>query len=137
MKHLLFCLVLLAAATRNASGDHNALLPRPRQVEYGSGTLALRGLSVCFASPPSAEDRVGAEQLGSRVSAIGQTKIDIKKGKPSGRAIVLNRTAEGRALPADRESTGPESRESYTLRVTPKGAEIRGRSSAGGFYGGR
>jgi hypothetical protein len=135
MKHLLFCLVLLAAATRNASGDHNALLPRPRQVEYGSGTLALRGLSVCFASPPSAEDRFAAEQLASRLSAIGQTKIDIKKGKPSGRAIVLNRTAEGGALPAEMESTGPESRESYTLRVTPKGAEIRGRSSAGVFYG--
>jgi hypothetical protein len=104
-------------------------------VEYGSGTLALRGLSVCFASPPSAEDRFAAEQLASRLSAIGQTKIDIKKGKPSGRAIVLNRTVEAGALPADMESTGPDSRESYTLRVTPKGAEIRGRSSAGVFYG--
>ena len=135
MKHLLFCLVLLAAATRNASGDHNALLPRPRQVEYGSSTLALRGLSVCFASPPSAEDRFAAEQLASRLSAIGQTRIEIRKGKSSGKAIVLNRTEAAGALPADMESTGPESRESYTLRVTPKGAEIRGRSSAGVFYG--
>src|ERR1043165_6585696 len=135
MKHLLFCLVLLAAATRNASGVHNALLPRPRQVEYGSSTLALRGLSVCFASPPSAEDRFAAEQLASRLSAIGQTRIEIRKGKSSGKAIVLNRTEAAGALPADMESTGPESRESYTLRVTPKGAEIRGRSSAGVFYG--
>src|SRR5206468_2525155 len=33
------------------------------------------------------------------------------------------------------ERAGPDSRESYTLQVTPKGAEIRARSSAGIFYG--
>jgi hypothetical protein len=118
-----------------ALADHNALLPRPQQVQYGSGTLALRGLSVRFASPPSADDRFAAEQLASRLSAVSQTKVEIAKGKASGRAIVLNRTGEGGALPADNESTGPDSRESYTLQVTPTGAEIRGRSSAGIFYG--
>src|SRR5262249_7846474 len=39
------------------------------------------------------------------------------------------------ALPRDTESTGPDSREAYTLEVTSKGVEIRGRSSAGVFYG--
>jgi len=133
MKRLLFCLMMIPLAT--ALADHNALLPRPQQVQYGSGTLALHGLSVQFTSPPSAEDRFAAEQLASRLSAIGQTKVEIKKRKSSGRAIVLNRTGEGGALPADNETTGPDSRESYTLQVTPKGAEIRGRSSAGIFYG--
>jgi hypothetical protein len=33
------------------------------------------------------------------------------------------------------ENPGPDSRESYTLQVTATGAEIRGRSSAGIFYG--
>src|SRR5437016_4005844 len=121
MKRLLLCLTLIPVAT--ALADHNALLPRPQQVQYGSGTLALRGLSIQFKSSPSADDRFAAEQLASRLSAIGQAKVEIKKGK--GRAIMLNRTGEGGALPADNESTGPDSRESYTLQVTPKGAEIR------------
>jgi hexosaminidase len=133
MKRLLFCLTMIPVAT--ALADHNALLPRPQQVQYGSGTLALPVLAVQFTSPPSAEDLFAAEQLASRLSAISQTKVEIQKDKFSGRSIVLNRTGEGGALPADQESPGPDSRESYTLQVTPQGAEIRGHSSAGIFYG--
>src|SRR5438093_6739725 len=133
MRHLLLCLTMLPIAT--ALAGHNPLLPRPQQVQYGSGTLPLNGLSIRFASPPSTEDRVAADQLASRLSAIAATRIEIKKGKLSGRAIVLDRTGEAGALPADNERTGPDSRESYTLQVTPKGAEIRARSSAGIFYG--
>ena len=133
MKRLLFWLTIFPAVT--ALAEHNALLPRPQQVQYGNGTLALQGLSIQFASPPSTEDLFAAEQLASRLSAIGRTKVQVEKAKSSGRAIVLNRTGEGGALPADMESTGPDSREAYTLQVTPNGAEIRGRSSAGVFYG--
>jgi hexosaminidase len=133
MKRLLFCLTMIPLAT--ALADHNALLPRPQQVQYGSGTLALQGLTVQFASPPNTEDLFAAEQLASRLSAIGQAKVEIAKVKSSGRSIVLNRTGEAGALPADMESPGPDSRESYTLTVTPQGVEIRGRSSAGVFYG--
>ena len=133
MKRLLFCLAMIPVPT--ALADHNALLPRPQQVQYGSGTLAVRGLTVQFTSPPSAEDLFAAEQLASRLSSIAQTKTEIEKGKSASRAITLNRTGEGGALPADTENTGPESRESYTLQVTPQGAEIRARSSAGIFYG--
>jgi hypothetical protein len=133
MKRLLFCLAMIPVVT--ALADHNALLPRPQQVHYGSGTLALPVLAIRFASPPSTEDRFAAEQLASRLSAISQTKVEIKQGESSDRAIVLNRAGEGGALPADMESPGPDSRESYTLQVTPQGTEIRARSSAGIFYG--
>jgi hypothetical protein len=106
MKRLLLCLTMIPLAT--ALADHNALLPRPQQVQYGSGTLALEGLTVQFASPPSTEDQFAAEQLASRLSAIGQSKVEVEKGKSSGRSIVLNRTGEAGALPADNESTGPD-----------------------------
>src|ERR1019366_2831624 len=131
MKRLLFCLAMIPVLT--ALADHNALLPRPQQVQYGSGTLAVRGLTVQFTSPPSAEDLFAAEQLASRLSSIAQTKTEIEKGKSASRAITLNRTGEGGALPADMESPGPDSRESYTLQVTPQGTEIRARSSAARF----
>src|SRR6516225_10132434 len=99
MKCLLFCLVLLPVATAPAA--HNALLPQPQQIQYGSGALALRGLSIGFASPPNTEDRFAAEQLASRISSLAGTRVEIKSGRPSSRAIVLNRTEESGALPAD------------------------------------
>jgi hypothetical protein len=133
MKRLLISFaVLVLVATASA---HSPLLPRPQQVHYESGTLPLAGLSIRFAAPPTGEDRFAAEQLASRLSAIGQTQIPIRKGKASGPAILLNRTAAGAALPGDNESTGPDSREAYSLQVSPKGAEIRAASSAGLFYG--
>ena len=125
----------VAASLITDSAAHSPLLPRPQQVQYENGTLPLRGLSIRFAAPTTTEDRFAAEQLASRLSAIGQTHIPIRKGKGSGRAIVLNRTAAGGALPGDNESTGPDSREAYSVQITPKGAEIRAASSAGLFYG--
>src|ERR1035437_261290 len=133
MKRLLFCLTMIPVTA--AMEDHNALLPRPQQLQYGSGTLALRGLTVQFASPPSTEDLFAAEQLASRLSAIRQSKVGGKQREASGTTLELNHTRGRGALPADNESTSPDSRESYTLQVTPQGAEIRGRSSAGIFYG--
>jgi hypothetical protein len=133
-KRFLICLTM-AASLAAASAAHSPLLPRPQQVQYGSGTLPLRGLSIRFAAPPTAEDRFAAEQLAERLSAIGQTQVPIRKGKTSSPAILLNRTGKGAALPGDNESAGPDSREAYSLQVTPKGVEIRAASSAGLFYG--
>jgi hypothetical protein len=97
--------------------------------------VAVRGLSIDFASPPNAEDTFTGEQLASRLSRLVGAKIKIAPEKASGSRIVLNRTREGGGLPADTENPGPESRESYTLDVTPNGIEISGRSSAAVFYG--
>jgi hypothetical protein len=134
IKHLLICLAV-AASVAAASADHRPLLPKPQQVRYESGTLPVHGLLIRFAAPPTAEDRFAAEQLAARLSASGQTQIPIRKTKSSGPAILLSRTGDGAALPGDKETTGPDSRESYSLEVTPKGAEIRASTSAGLFYG--
>ena len=133
MKSLLILLTLVPVASTLA--EHNALLPRPQQVQYGDGTLAVRGLSIHFSSTPSREDLFAAEQLAAGLSAFSHHKIEIKQHKFSGGSIVLNRIGEAGALPSDNERTGPDSRESYTLQITPKGVEIHARSSAGIFYG--
>jgi len=125
----------LAASLASAPAAHNPLLPRPQELRYEGGTLPVRGLSIRFAAPPTAEDAFAAEQLATRLSALGQTQIPTRKTRASGAAIVLNRTGTGAALPGDQESAGPDSREAYTLRVTAKGIEIRAASSAGLFYG--
>ena len=133
-QRLLFLLVVVASPA-TAAAAHSPLLPRPQQVQYESGSLPVHGLSIRFATLPSAEDRFAAEQLASRLSAVGQTQIPTRKTKASGPAILLNRTGKGAALPGDKESAGSDSREAYSIQVTPKGAEIRASSSAGLFYG--
>jgi N-acetyl-beta-hexosaminidase len=53
---------------------------------------------------------------------------------PRQRQIVLRRTGSGPDLPQPDEHAGPDSREAYTLKITPQGAEICANSSAGLFY---
>src|ERR1035437_3529658 len=134
IKSFLICLAV-GTSLASSSAAHSPLLPKPQEVQYESGTLPVQGLSIRFAAPPTAEDTFAAEQLATRLSSIGQTQIPIRKTKASSHAILLNRTGTGAALPGDKESTGPDSREAYSLKITPKGAEIRASSSAGLFYG--
>lgn len=132
MRKLGFVLVLLVPPV--SAADHRALLPRPQEIRYASGSLAVRGVAIRFASPPSAEDRFAAQQLSAGLSTTGQPPVAIQNAAAAGRAIVLHRMGENAPVPGPDEAAGPDSRESYTVKVTPQGAEIRARSSAGIFY---
>ncbi len=116
-------------------GAHSPLLPRPQQIAYGAGHLAVRGLRIEFASSPSPEDRFAAEQLAKWLGSRADTAIPIREGKGSGPAIVLDRTGAVDALPMPGEKPGADSREAYELKITPSGVTIRAPSSAGIFYG--
>ncbi len=119
------CLVLLVVPSLFAAG-HNALLPQPQAVRYGSGRLALKGLSVALTSPASPEDDFTVTRLSQGLA---------NRGAISGaRTLRLTRTGAVDALPRDGERPGPDSRESYHLRITPQGGELRAPSSAGLFY---
>jgi len=125
--------MLVAPAAQAAA--HNPLLPHPQSVRYSAGSLPVNGLAIRFGSKPSIEDMFTAQQLSSRLSAIGQTLVPVQEVTAAGPAIVLTRTGEVAALPLADERSGPESRESYVLKIVPDGAEIRAVSSAGLFYG--
>ena len=125
--------MLVAPAAQAAA--HNPLLPHPQSVRYSAGSLPVNGLAIRFGSNPSIEDMFTARQLSSRLSAIGQTLVPVQEVTAAGPAIVLIRTGEVAALPLADERSGPESRESYVLKIVPDGAEIRAVSSAGLFYG--
>ncbi len=135
-KHLLFgAVTLLLGWLACASAAPSPLLPRPQEVKYGEGNLAVDKLVIRFASTPSAEDRFAAEQLASGLSAKSGTTVKMRKHGGFGPAILLNRKGEAALVPGGSETTGPDSREAYTLKVTAKGAEIDAHSSAGLFYG--
>src|SRR5579885_1932096 len=109
MKKQVLGWLLLAVPSVWAAADHNALLPRPQEVRYSAGSLALNGLSIRFASAPSAEDRFAAQHLSSGLSALGQTLVPIQETGASGPAIVLERTGDVAALPTNDERPGPDS----------------------------
>jgi hypothetical protein len=116
------------------AAEHNALLPRPQQVRYGSRLFPVRGLSIHLPDAPAAEDRFAAEELAAFLSDRATAPILVSESRASERVIVLKRTGPVDALPVPGERTGAESREAYGLKVTPGGAEIEARSSAGLFY---
>ena len=128
----LACLFLLLAPL--AWADHNPLLPRPRQVQYGNGDLPLQGLSISFGMAPLAEDRFAADELASALHELTGMTSPVIGGSAAAPGLVLYRTGDASPLPGADDRTGPDSRESYSLRITPAGAEIRARTSAGLYY---
>ena len=114
----IFALILVGLSA--VAAERRALLPRPQEIHYTGGSLAVRGLAIRFAATPTAEDRFAAQQLAAGLS------LTIQDSGSAGRAIVLRRMGENAPLAGS---------ESYTLKVTPQGAEILARSSAGLFYG--
>ena len=128
-------LVLILVLPCVAGAEHNPLLPRPQKVQYGDGTLALRGVVINLPADASAEDRFTAQELSSNLARIAGTAIPISDSGASGTAITLRRTGGVDALPIPGETAGPDSREAYSINVTPAGAEVQGRSSAAVYYG--
>ena len=118
-----------------ALAEHSAILPAPQQVRYGSGSLSLAGLPIRVAPDAGEEDRFSAQTLaGCFARATGVTPAIVASAGDTP-AVALTRTGAVDALAVPGERPGPESRESYALRVTAGGAEITARSSAGIFYG--
>ena len=130
----LFLAVYLTALS-SAGAGHNPLLPRPQQVRYGAGKLALRELSIRLPSGAVTEDRFAAGELEASLSSRAGIKIPVVEGSGSEKSILLNRTGAVDAMPMPEERAGPESREAYYLKVSPTGSEIRARTSAGLYYG--
>lgn len=135
MKHLLPLVAAVALLGSASAASHQPLLPRPQEVRYGAGSLPVKGLAIRFAAAPSAEDRFAGEELAARLSSLTKMTVPLRKAGLGGRSIVLHRTGDGAALPGTNDMVGPDSREAYTLHITPKGAEIRAQSSAGLYYG--
>jgi hypothetical protein len=110
-------------------------LPQPQQIHYGSGALAVRGLEISLPSDAAAEDRFAAEELSSSLSRIVGSPIFVSEGGSKGKAITLRRSGALDPLPTPGEKAGPDSRESYSIKVTREGVEVEGRSSAAVYYG--
>ena len=127
-------IAIMAMTPAWALAQHHPLLPRPQEIHYGTGELALRGLGICFASTPASEDRFAASELSKALSAQGEISVPIREANPCTHGILLQRTGGIDPLPLPGEHPGPESREAYSLKVTPDGVTASARSTAGLYY---
>jgi hypothetical protein len=110
-------------------------LPVPQQIQYGNGTLALRGLKVQLPHNASPEDAFAARELATALSTLAGAAIPVADASAPEHLIRLRRTGAVDALPIPGETAGPNSREAYSLKVTAAGVEIEGKSSAAVYYG--
>src|SRR3989449_8298752 len=75
-------LVWLSLIPAGALTGHNPLLPRPQEIHYGAGKLAVRGLGIRLVAEPSAEDRFSAEHLSNCLSGLDRksTRLNSSHG---------------------------------------------------------
>jgi hypothetical protein len=100
MKRIIYsCLLFLVLSTPAVS--QKTILPQPQKITYGEGKIPVKGLTIGFASKPSAEDRFAARELSKILSKVTSSPIAIKETAVSGRSITFKRTGEVGAL------TGP------------------------------
>jgi hexosaminidase len=135
MKLALATLTVLLSAASAMAAQHPTLLPQPQQVLYGTGSLAIQGLSICLKSAAVSEDRFAARELARGLAGETGVHVPIRDGAGCATGIVLERAGPVDALPVPGEKPGPDSREAYRLTVGDRSVRIRGRSSAGLFYG--
>lgn len=120
-------------------GQRGPLLPRPQQIRYETGSVAVQRTRIVFSTAPNAEDRFAAEELQSWIRQ--RTGLEVAIGSYGNGAegqlpITLDREGgNDQPLAQPGEKPGPNSREAYDLSVTEQGVKIHARSSAGIFYG--
>ena len=128
-------LLIFVLSCSGLHAAHSPLLPEPQQIRYGSGSLPLAGLRVRLAGVATDEDRFAATELARLLSAHGRTLIPVAENPDvSGPSLVLKRTGPVGSLPLPGERPGPDSRESYRIRITAQGGEVEAVSSAGLYY---
>ena len=131
MALVVFLLLLLVMPLQAV---HKPLVPQPQHILYGKGRLALKGITISFWSSPAPEDRFAANELASALAEMIAEPVPVVSSRTPAGGIVFYRTGSMDALPGPDDRPGPESRESYTLHISDKRAEVRARSSAGLYY---
>ncbi len=140
LRRVLFLIAALVVSNGHLHGEtagaHPRLLPEPRVVHYGSGRLNLEGLQIHLSAAHAEEDLFAASTLEACVAKKTQIQLRIATDpQDQGKSIFLNRTGSLEPLPLPGETTGPTSREAYSIDIGSSGVEVKARSSAGLFYG--
>jgi hypothetical protein len=135
--HALVLSALALGAVSSVLAEHSPVLPAPRELHYGEGSLPLDGVRVDAGRNPDADDLFSAATLsGCLATALaGRGHLAAADAPNSGTRILLERTGASDPLATPGDTVGPDGREAYTLAITRTGATLQAKSSAGIFYG--
>ncbi len=132
MKRPVIHVLLLMSFTFCQAQGHPILLPQPQQISYGQSQVRISDLSIYLPFGSSPEDQFNANELAYFLKSrtgISIPLIPLKKGKQ----IILNH-GNLPALPGLDETTGPNCREAYIIKITREGIVVNGNSSAAAYY---
>jgi hexosaminidase len=130
-----FRILTFALCCAGHAAAHSPLLPKPQQIRYGPGRLPLCGVHVRLPGNAAGEDRFAANELAAILSSRCITPVPVAETvEGPGPSIILQRAGPVAGLPLPGEQPGPDSRESYRLKITPEGGKIQASSSAGLYY---
>jgi hexosaminidase len=133
MKHF-FSTCILAILLSVITEAHNPILPKPQKIAYGKGSIPLKGLNIGFAGKAAPEDKFAAQHLASIIKEFTSANVPVNESPKPGSNVIFERTGNPDPLPLPDEKAGPDSRESYKIKVSPKNIRITAKSSAGLFY---
>src|SRR5438309_1835560 len=115
-----------------AWSSHSPLLPLPEQIQYGVGSVSLRGIAIAFSSLPNEQDTFAAQQLATYLEKRTGLQISILSGATNPEKdplILLDRARQAdQPLAVPGETPGPHSREAYDLSVTTQQIKIHAAS---------
>ena len=92
-------------------------------------------MSIRLPAGAEEEDWFSARRLSGCLAQRSGTEVPVVQSSAEGPVVSLQRSGAVDALPAPDEAPGPNSREAYSISITPGGGEVQGRSSAAVFYG--
>ncbi len=133
MKKMICAFLVMVTMMTLGSAGQNSILPKPKEITYGDGSIPVKGLSIGFANLPCEEDNFAARELAGIFSEVTYSTIPVK-GFTKDATLIFERTGEPEPLPSPGEKAGPDSRESYQIKITPDNIWITSKSSAGLFY---
>src|SRR4029077_18497524 len=107
MAPLFVCFLFLLVMPLQAA--HRPLVPRPQQIQYGNGRLALKGITISFKSSPAQDDRFAANELASALAAIIAGPVPVVSNGTATAGILFDRTGAVDALPGPDDRAGPDS----------------------------
>jgi hexosaminidase len=114
--------------------DHN-LLPMPRKAEWGKEKFRLDGAKIIVSPDLFEREQTSVSHFINHVKEItGVTLNTSYAEEPGEQMIVLICDQPGEALPVPDEKTGPDSRESYRIKVSGNRVAVNAKSDAGIFY---
>ena len=132
---IFFIISLLFLSGLSLNAQNHSLLPAPQSIKWGKDKFQISGAKVLASSKLFSREQKSIAQFIAFVKQnTGLSLTTTFSDDPNARLIVLKTDSAGPVLPVPNEKSGPQSRESYKISVTPNKVQITSKSDAGLFY---